>query len=253
MTLLRHAEESGRRSAAVGLAGLLFFLVLSGLGALQIQRLSWKRDLIARVDAAVAATPVEAPGPAAWRLITQSNDEYRHIRVGGVFDHGRETLVQAVTEAGPGYWIMTPLLTDQGFRVLVNRGFVPEERGPQGSHAAGLVSGYSRVTGLLRISEPRGGFLRANRPGQGRWYSRDVVAIARTRGLGAVAPYFIDADAAPNPGGWPRGGLTVIRFSNNHLLYALTWFAMAAMVVIWMARTGLGANRVFASPSGGSR
>lgn len=44
-----------------------------------------------------------------------------------------------------------------------------------------------------------------------------------------IAPFFIDADAAPNPGGYPIGGLTVLRFNNNHLVYALTWFALAAI------------------------
>ncbi|HVX81743.1 MAG TPA: SURF1 family cytochrome oxidase biogenesis protein, partial [Devosiaceae bacterium] len=96
---------------------------------------------------------------------------------------------------------------------------------------AGQIAGETQVTGLLRISEPGGGFLRANDPAADRWYSRDVAAIARARGLGTVAPYFVDADATPNAGGLPVGGLTVIRFPNNHLLYALTWFALAALLL----------------------
>jgi surfeit locus 1 family protein len=82
------------------------------------------------------------------------------------------------------------------------------------------------------MSEPHGGFLRANDPAAGRWYSRDVSAIARARGLGHIAPFFIDADASPNPGGYPRGGLTVVAFRNDHLVYALTWFALAGLSVI---------------------
>ena len=87
------------------------------------------------------------------------------------------------------------------------------------------------VVGLLRLSEPDGGFLRANDPAGDRWFSRDVAGIAKARGLsGPVAPYFIDADATPNPGGWPRGGLTVVRFANSHLIYALTWFGLAIVL-----------------------
>jgi surfeit locus 1 family protein len=85
------------------------------------------------------------------------------------------------------------------------------------------------------VSEPHGGFLRANQPPAGRWYSRDVDAIARARGLPQAAPYFIDADATPNSGGWPRGGLTVIRLRNSHLAYALTWFGLAGMTALWGA------------------
>jgi surfeit locus 1 family protein len=85
------------------------------------------------------------------------------------------------------------------------------------------------VTGLLRVSEPGGAFLRSNDPAADRWYSRDVAEMARARGLDRVAPYFLDADAAPNRGGYPVGGLTVVHFRDPHLVYALTWFALAAL------------------------
>jgi surfeit locus 1 family protein len=81
----------------------------------------------------------------------------------------------------------------------------------------------------LRLPEPVGGFLRTNDPAANRWYSRDVEAIANARRLGPVAPFFIDADASPDPKAYPVGGLTVVRFSNNHLVYALTWFALAGL------------------------
>lgn len=142
--------------------------------------------------------------------------------------HGSETLVQAVTVLGRGFWVLTPLRTGDA-TVLVNRGFVPPDRRAPGTRRAGQVGGAVTVTGLLRTSEPGGGFLRANDAQAERWYSRDVAAIARSRRLAPVAPFFIDADAAPNPGGYPVGGLTVVSFSNTHLVYALTWFALAAL------------------------
>jgi surfeit locus 1 family protein len=124
---------------------------------------------------------------------------------------------------------MTPLRTDEGFTILVNRGFVPPERLTPASRASGQATGHVTVTGLLRISEPKGGFLRTNDPAGGRWYSRDVGAIAGARGLTDAAPYFIDADATRNPGGWPVGGLTVIAFPNSHLIYAIIWYCLAMM------------------------
>jgi surfeit locus 1 family protein len=183
--------------------------------------------LIAEVDARVHARPQSAPGPAAWGAITAARDAYRHVQVRGVFLNDRETHVQAVTTLGPGYWVITPLKTDQGFSILINRGFVPPERKAPSSHAQTL--GPTTVTGLLRISEPRGGFLRRNDPQHERWYSRDVAAIAAARGLGPAAPYFIDAEDSARGG--PIGGLTVIVFPNSHLVYALTWFTLAVMAV----------------------
>ena len=139
--------------------------------------------------------------------------------------------MQAVTERGAGFWVLTPLDMRRE-TVLINRGFVPTERRDPRTRAAGQVGGAVTVVGLLRMSEPGGAFLRSNDPVAGRWYSRDVAAIAQARGLGPVLPLFIDADASPNPGGYPVGGLTVVRFPNNHLAYLLTWFALAVMCAV---------------------
>ena len=87
------------------------------------------------------------------------------------------------------------------------------------------------VTGLLRMTEPKGAFLHGNDPAADRWYSRDVAAIGAARGWRDLAPYFIDADGSANSTGFPRGGLTVMAFPNNHLVYAVTWFALALMVL----------------------
>ncbi|WP_326523336.1 SURF1 family protein [Sphingomonas sp.] len=206
---------------------------LVALGVWQVERRAWKHALVAAVDARIHLRPVAARGPAAWSGITADRDAYTRVRLTGSFRHDRETLVQAVTERGGGWWVMTPLET-RGFTVLVNRGFVSPERRMIVSRVAGNPAGETTVTGLLRITEPGGGFLRSNDPAAGRWYSRDVAAIAAARGLDTTAPYFVDADAAPNPGGWPIGGLTVVRFADNHLVYALTWFALATMT-LWAA------------------
>jgi surfeit locus 1 family protein len=185
---------------------------------------------------------VAPPAPSDWRTVTAQRDEYLHVSVSGRFLNDRETYVRAVTDLGAGYWVLTPFQTDVGYTVLVNRGFVPPELRAPASRAAGQVHGETTISGLLRMWEPRGGFLRANDPLHDRWYSRDVAAIASLRGLRAVAPYFIDAAAAPSATGWPRGGLTVISFPNNHLMYAFTWFGLALLLAIrvfasWNAET----------------
>ncbi|WP_420140052.1 SURF1 family protein [Sphingomonas sp.] len=205
---------------------LLLAAGFAALGVWQIERRAWKLDLIARVDARVHAAPQAPPPPAAWK----ADMTYSRVRVEGRFLHDRETLVQAVTDLGPGWWVLTPLRTTRG-TILINRGYVPAERRDPGSRAQAQKTGNVTVIGLLRESEPKGGFLRSNNPAAGRWYSRDVAAIAQARDLHDVAPYFIDADATANPGGYPVGGLTVIRFRNSHLVYALTWFALCGLCI----------------------
>ena len=215
--------ERGKRRVFIAVC-LSLAILFAGLGVWQIQRLFWKLDLIERVDARVHAAPASLP--TNLDALRPQDIEYRRVRVSGRLQNDRQTFVDALTELGPGDWVVTPLQTSQG-TVLINRGFVAKGMREKVSSPAGVVN----ITGLLRLSEPGGRFLRANRPAQDLWYSRDVAAIARKRGLGSTAPVFIDADATPNLGGYPVGGLTMVKFRNAHLVYALTWFGLAALCV----------------------
>ncbi len=219
-----------RRPWLAAFAGLLVVACcgFAALGVWQVQRMAWKHELIARVDARVNAAAVPVPRRAQWAAVSEADDGYRHVNVAGRF-LGSETRTQAVTELGSGFWLLQPLQTDDGDYVLVNRGFVPT-----GATSVPATAGRVAVDGLLRTSEPEGGFLRHNVPEQDRWYSRDVAAIAQAQGLPAarVAPFFIDAGRDPSSRDWPRGGMTVVKFRDAHLSYALTWFGMALLTLV---------------------
>ncbi|WP_343315988.1 SURF1 family protein [Brucella sp. BE17] len=211
--------------------GALFFALFMGLGIWQVERLQWKLDLIARVDARVHAAPVAAPTKTSWKKVNRADDEYRHVSLTGTYLNDKEVLVHALTERGAGYWVMTPMRGHDGALTYINRGFVPTDKRNGEARPETQVAGETTVTGLLRMPEPDGFFLRPNYPARDVWNSRDVVAFAARDNFGPVAPYFIDAEASANPGNLPIGGLTVVSFRNNHLSYALTWFALAAMIV----------------------
>lgn len=231
-----------RSAAGLWIAGVLMLLgvaLLTSLGVWQLERRVWKLALIERVEQRVHAVPVVAPGPAEWPSLDAASAEYRRVTVSGHFLHDRETPVRALTRMGAGFWIMTPLRTDQGFTVLVNRGFVPPERRLPADRPADAIEARTTVTGLLRVTEPGGAFLRKNEPAAERWYSRDVAAISRARQVAHAAPYFIDAEAAPAAAGAPVGGLTVVAFRNTHLVYALTWFTLALMLATLAGRIAL--------------
>jgi surfeit locus 1 family protein len=228
------AGEAAPRSATslallmVLLAAL--FAAFVSLGTWQVHRRAWKLDLIQRVEQRLHADAVAAPGRDAWPRIG-ADDEYRKVRVDGALLRDHTVFVKAVTERGAGFWVLTPLQTRDGFIVLINRGFVEGAAVDRQQSSSGEIS----VSGLLRLSEPNGGFLRHNDPIAQRWFSRDVAAIAAAQKLPAenVAPYFIDADSAANPGNdaspGPIGGMTVVSFHNGHLVYLLTWYGLAAM------------------------
>ncbi len=237
------AANAHRKSARLALlSGLaIAFIGFVALGVWQLERRVWKLDLILRVESRIHAAPIAAPGPAEWSTITAARDEYRHVEVSGRYLPDADTRIQAVTAIGAGDWLLTPLQRRDGSIVLINRGFVMPDWAPDPLRESAAASDVA-VIGLLRLTEPGGGFLRNNMPAEGRWYSRDVQAIAAAHGLRRVAPYFIDAaatglgrDTADTDTNGPVGGLTVVRFRNQHLQYALTWFALALMVVagVW--------------------
>lgn len=224
------SRRAPKRALLLGLCAALA-LLFTGLGIWQLERLRWKLDLIERVEARVTAAPLPVPGRSDWHRLDKRDIEYRRVQATGRLDRSRSTLVDALTERGAGNWLLTPLLTGDG-TILVNEGFVPKKWRMQG-----LSSEPVRLSGLLRLTEPGGRFLRPNDPRADRWFSRDIAAIARAREITDAAPFFIDAEATGDPDSYPIGGLTVVRFRNAHLIYALTWFGLAALSLFGLALT----------------
>ncbi|PXA97846.1 Surfeit locus 1 family protein [Nostoc sp. 3335mG] len=241
---MREGQGAGKISR--GLVAFAIFAAVCAvsfavLGVWQLERLAWKNALVAAVETRSTASPTDL-GATDWSSIRPDTSEYLRVSVTGQFN-GVDTLTKAVTALGGGFWVLTPLRLADGRAVLVNRGFVTPDQRQDIPRPQGAVT----VTGLLRASEPDGGFLRANDPAGNRWYSRDVTAIGQALGYSGLAPFFIDADAGATP--YPVGGLTVLSFPNNHLVYALTWFGLALLALFaffyllrdrWIRRRGAG-------------
>jgi surfeit locus 1 family protein len=229
-------ETAARGGRPVAVVAALFVLaaMFVALGLWQVQRLAWKEALIARTDAAMHAPPI-GPGDLPRDLATSG---YRRVIVTGRFEGQGLTLVTGTSTLGSGYWVMVPLRDEAGHAIYVNRGYVPIGSRAEASRRA-LPTVPVTVTGLLRLTEPSGTLLRSNHPAEDRWYSRDIAAIAAKRGIIADTRWFLDAQSeTPQTPGTPVQDLTIVQFPNNHLGYALTWFALALLcaggsVVLW--------------------
>jgi surfeit locus 1 family protein len=231
------ASRSRRLPAAVT---AVVALVCASLGAWQLERLEWKTNLIAERRAAVQSAPVPLPKTLeeARRL------EFRPVVAEGVFLNDKEIYLGAASPRGgePGYQVLMPLRLADDRIVFVNRGYVPAALKNPEKRSAGQLAGPVRVTGLLRLPKGKPGWLVPdNRPDLNYWFWVDLPAMEAATGLSGVAPFYIDADATPNPGGWPKGGVTAIDLPNDHLQYAITWFALAvaavAVYVVWRRQT----------------
>lgn len=214
----------------LGAAGLA---VLVGLGTWQLQRRQWKEALIAKIAARVKAEPVSLTH--ALRTFAEGGDvEYLHVVARGRFHHDKERYLYAPAKSGLGWHVYTPFeLGPQRF-VWVNRGFVPDEmKAPQSRGGQGPPDGQAGLTGIVRPPPQPGLFTPQNDAPRNLWYWPDSAAMTASAFARPVeaAPFTIDADASPGPGGWPRGGTTRIDLPNRHLEYALTWYGLALTLI----------------------
>lgn len=212
----------------LALSGIVLMLLLA-LGTWQVQRLQWKQDLIERVQARAYGTVVNAPDN--WAQVSQDNTEYLRVFAEGTYLYSHQQFTYALTQAGAGYWVMTPLQTRDGKIIYINRGFIETAQRAAFAAAPAPASTPVIVTGLVRMTEPHGAIMRDNIPAEEKWYSRDVHALAAQAGLENVAPYFIDAEKSADKNALPQGGMTQLVFPNSHLVYALTWYGMAALLL----------------------
>lgn len=202
--------------------------VLVGLGTWQVQRLHWKEGVIALRAAGLAAAPLTVDAVPS----DPAEVEFRRIRVSGTLLHDREMQLLARTyRRAAGVHVVTPLRLADGAIVLVDRGWVPRSRRDPASRTLGQVGGRVEITGILRTGGRTSPWIPDNDPQANTWHYIDVAAMAARSGLAPVKPFVIEAGPAANPGGLPIGGRTRFRLPNDHLQYAITWYALAAALM----------------------
>jgi len=225
-----------QQKGLVGLTALMLagLALLIGLGVWQLKRLEWKQGLIAQIEARTKGPPITLEDAVA--LAGQGRDpSYYRVRVDGRFHHAKERYLYAVSEGRVGWHVITPLETEDGDIVLVDRGFVPDELKDPSARALGQVENVITVTGIVRTPETQAVFTPDNEPKVNRWFWRDLAGMARSMfpaGTIDVAPFFLEADKSKVPGFWPEGGQTRLEIPNNHLQYAITWFLLATVLLI---------------------
>lgn len=214
---------------------IVVLATLLSLGTWQVKRLAWKEALLADIDAKMKAPSADLDA-ITTDLASGNPIDYRPLKVSGVFQHDAEQFFFATYEGQSGFYVYTPLQLVDGQYLFVNRGFVPYDRKDRDTRLDGEVEGQVVVTGLARsrLTKKPSMMVPDNDPAKNIFYWKDLDAMAANAGLPRqkVLQLFLDADATPNPGGLPVGGVTQINFPNNHLQYAITWYGLAAALVV---------------------
>jgi surfeit locus 1 family protein len=212
---------------------LCMLALLVGLGVWQIQRLAWKEGLIAEIETRTKAPPVGLQ--SALATARDGDVSYTRVKAEGRLLNDKERYLFTTADGAVGWDVITPLKTADGDVLLVNRGFVPDALRDPSTRKEGEPEGLVTVTGLARLPETQGSFTPDNEPARNRWFWRDLPGMAASMFPGEsfkLAPFFLDAEKSDVPGGWPLGGQTRLDLPNNHLQYAITWFALAAAIGI---------------------
>ena len=232
-----------RRSAAgLGIFTLAMVALLVGLGVWQLQRRVEKHALIAALTERLAVAPQALPPASQWSGLTPAHDEFRRVQFSASFEARPDAMVYSAGSAvrsdisGPGTWAFLPARLSTGETVVINAGFVQntmQDRTQQDRAVGRLITGAPlSMTGYLRFPESSGLLTPAQNLAARLWFVRDHRAMAKALGWGEVAPFYVDLETPVPQSGIPKPAPLDVHLKDDHLQYAVTWFGLAAVVII---------------------
>ncbi len=222
----------------IPIGGVLFLLaciaLLLSLGTWQVERLAWKQALLQTYAEEYARDPLQNRFDRyAFPEIATKDPAMEYGSIRGQFHHDLEILIGPRTHEGkPGYHVLTPFsLAGGNGRVLVNRGWVPLDKADPATRLETQTEGMKTLTGMARLPDKPNPFTPANDPANHTWYSVDPHDIAMAVNMPDFPDvvFYAETQDPPLAGEYPLMVPTRTFPKNNHLQYALFWFAMAAI------------------------
>jgi cytochrome oxidase assembly protein ShyY1 len=233
---------TGKRGLSFGIFTLVMVVLFAGLGAWQLQRRAEKHALVAALTERLAVEPVPLPPAPQWAALTPASDEFRRVRFIATYEQRLDAMVYSSGSAvrpdvsGPGTWAFIPAQLPSGETVPIDAGFVPntmQDRSMQDLAVGKLFTGQPvEMTGYIRFPETAGILTPDFEHSKRLWFARDQQAMAQALGWEKVAPFYIDLETPMPKNGIPKPGPLDVHLPDNHMQYAITWFALAGAVLI---------------------
>jgi len=266
-------EMASRRRGrfGFGIFTLAMVAVFIGLGLWQLHRRAEKHALIAALTERLASAPTPLPQASQWSALSAASDQFRRVSFAATYPHLPDAMVYSAGSAvredisGPGTWAFLPARLSTGETVVINTGFAPntmQDRAVEDRAVARLITDQPvALTGYIRFPEAAGLLTPAENPDKRLWFVRDHLAMAHRLGWGQensqensqgnsqLAPFYIDLETPVPDSGIPKPGPLDVHLRDDHLQYAITWFALAGAVVIAFAVWMRGPRRASAFPS----
>lgn len=230
MPIMIAKKPASRSSFIPTLFTIPALIVLLGLGTWQLYRMQWKNELMHTIEEKIQSAPVSLPiADDAIQAL-----QYRRVTTTGQFLNDKEMYLYQTYNGKPGYEVMTPFLRDDGPVVLVDRGWVPMDKRDPETRKATQPKDPLTIEGMAHPSETPGTFTPDNNPDHNVWFYIDMPQMAKYIGMD-VQPMYVRMVGSYVPGEYPIKGKITIDIRNDHLEYAITWYALAfALCIIYV-------------------
>lgn len=200
------------------LFGIAGCAVLIALGTWQVQRLAWKEDILANIDARLAEQPT-----AIDLTMTEDADEYRRVTVSGTPTGEELHVLVSGTAAGTGYRVVSKFVTDAGDAILIDQGLLA-----LGNKDAPVLTEPTDVTGTILWPDDKNNSTPEPDLSKNIWFARNVPDMAAHLDTAPIMVVVTQA-TPPDPRITPLP-ITSANIKNDHLEYAITWFLLA---IVW--------------------
>ncbi len=214
----------------MSVAGVLAMLYL---GFWQLERLAWKRDLIARIEQGIHDAPLQQlPATDAERKA----QHFHYVMLTGYYMNKPEFHIAArYYKSKLGYSVLTPFIVDEGPDtgkiILVNRGWIPAALKDDKASYATITDEKITIKGRIRLSNERNTFTPENQPEKNMWFGRDAAEMAKHARL-EFEPLTLDIVGDQDTSTYPVPADEKVQLRNDHLAYAFTWFSIGLAIFV---------------------
>lgn len=209
--------------------GVVGTAILIALGVWQLQRLAWKEGMLDQIQARIDAAPVPLPAKVDPSM------KYDPVTVSGRTTGQEIDVLSGTKESGGGYQIVSAFETTDGRRILIDRGFVPQDDRHKPRPPVDLT-----LVGNLHWPQEKGSATPDPNRTENIWFARDVPAMAAE--LGTEPVLVVVSEVQGDAQGVQPIPVAIEGIPNNHLSYAMQWFLLAAtwagmtVYLIWRIR-----------------
>ena len=189
------------------------------MGTWQLYRLQWKQDLISQINRGLQSSPIN--------YSKDINKNYQRVQLTGNFNPSFQIFLYSLNEKGkPGFDVITPFETNNKENVLVNRGWIAKNL----KNKVPLNLTSSSITGMLRTANRKNLFTPENDLQENIWFYLNLNDVEKFTGkkFSKYIVYLEDKNIDV-----PKPKKITIDIPNNHLKYAITWYAISISIIFY--------------------